>query len=73
LDIQMPVMNGFEVLQQIRKLEYEQDKPRTPVIALTAYTRWIFRESFLSSGFDGFIAKPLDKNELKSIIAGCCG
>jgi len=36
MDINMPVMDGFEVVKQIRKEERETDRPYTPVIALTS-------------------------------------
>lgn len=69
MDIAMPEINGFEALQQIRQLECEMGRPRVPVVALTAYSRWDYHESFLSSGFDGFIQKPLRVDELESLIA----
>jgi two-component system, sensor histidine kinase len=72
MDIQMPDMDGFEALQSIRRLEREQNKPKTPVIAQTAYARWNYHDSFLNADFDGFIAKPLILNELEAVIASCC-
>jgi len=68
MDIQMPVMSGFEALQQIRSLEQELGKPRVPVIAQTAYAHWNYQESSMSDGFDGFIAKPLMREELEAVI-----
>jgi two-component system, sensor histidine kinase len=68
MDIQMPVMSGFEALQQIRSLEQELGKQRTPIVAQTAYAHWNYQESFLNGGFDGFIAKPLMREELEALI-----
>jgi signal transduction histidine kinase/ligand-binding sensor protein/ActR/RegA family two-component response regulator len=72
MDIHMPDMDGFEALQTIRRLEREQNRPKTPVIAQTAYARWNYHESFLNADFDGFIAKPLMLNDLEAAIASCC-
>lgn len=72
MDIQMPVMNGFDALLQIRALEHELGRSHVSVIAQTAYARWNFHESMLGEGFDGFIAKPLIREELEAVIAGCC-
>jgi two-component system, sensor histidine kinase len=73
MDIQMPIMTGFEALQQIRHLEHELGKPRVMVVAQTAYARWNYQESCMSDGFDGFIAKPLMREELEAVIDNLCG
>lgn len=73
MDIQMPTMTGFEALQQIRHLEHELGKPRVTVVAQTAYARWNYQESCMSDGFDGFIAKPLMREELEAVIDNLCG
>lgn len=73
MDIQMPTMTGFEALQQIRHLEHELGKPRVTVVAQTAYTRWNYQESCMSDRFDGFIAKPLMREELEAVIDNLCG
>lgn len=73
MDIQMPVMTGLEALQQIRILEREHGRARTPVVAQTAFARWDYQETFSSNQFDGFVAKPLKKDELEAAITGCCG
>ncbi len=68
MDIQMPVMCGFEALQQLRLLEQESGRPRTPVIAQTAYIRSNHHESLIGAGFDGFLSKPLLREELKAVM-----
>jgi two-component system CheB/CheR fusion protein len=73
LDIHMPVMDGFEVMQKIRAREHELGRPRLPIIAQTAYARLNFHESFLSADFDGFIPKPLIRNELELVLANAAG
>jgi two-component system, sensor histidine kinase len=69
LDIHMPIMDGFEALQKIRARARELGRPRTPVIALTAYAHLNYHESFLSADFDGFIAKPVIRSELELTLA----
>ena len=59
--------NGIDALKALRHLSgYEQ----VPVVALTAYAVTGDRERFLSSGFDGYLGKPLTKKELYNVIAG---
>ncbi|MFH0991275.1 MAG: response regulator [bacterium] len=56
LDISLPGMDGPEVLLRIRASVSLQD---IPVIALTAHAMLGDREKYLSSGFDGYVAKPI--------------
>ncbi len=63
MDIKMPVMNGFEALEEIRKM-----KPDLPVIAQTAYALPNDVER-LKNTFDDFITKPIDRNLLAEKIA----
>lgn len=64
MDIQMPVMDGFEALRQLRKEEAIAKRPPRRVIALTASAMRGDREICLSAGFDGYIGKPFQPNEL---------
>lgn len=70
MDIQMPVMDGIEATKLIRKTP---DNVGTPIIALTAHAFTEEREKFLNSGFDDFIAKPIDLNHLLDIMNLWCG
>lgn len=57
LDIGMPVLDGFAVVRAIR------ENPRLsslPVLAVTAYAMQGDRERVLSSGFDGYLSKPIN-------------
>jgi signal transduction histidine kinase/DNA-binding response OmpR family regulator/HAMP domain-containing protein len=65
LDIELPGLDGFAVLQAIRQMP---DLPRLPVIALTARAMAGDRAAILAHGFDGYIAKPIDANELLCVI-----
>jgi CheY-like chemotaxis protein len=65
LDLQMPVMDGFSVLRQLR-----QD-PRCatlPIAAVTAYAMRGDRERALAAGFDDYITKPIHPASLRHSI-----
>jgi CheY-like chemotaxis protein len=57
LDIHMPEVDGFEALDLIRKHEYENLLPRTPIVALTGSTFQEKGSTCLEAGFDDFIEK----------------
>lgn len=63
MDIQMPDMNGEETLLEIRRGE-QDGTAHQAVIALTAYSLRGDRERFLAMGFDGYVSKPLEVDEL---------
>ncbi len=65
LDIQLPALDGYEVLRRIR------DHPRfarLPVIALTAFAMREDSEKALALGFDDYVTKPIDAASLRSRI-----
>lgn len=65
LDISLPVMDGFEVLDELKK---EEGLRHIPVIALTARAMKGDREGILAHGFDGYISKPVDGELLERTI-----
>lgn len=67
MDIQMPVMNGYEATKAIRAIKRE-DIPCLPIIALSANSRDEDRKRSLKSGMNSHISKPFDVTELLSII-----
>ena len=67
LDIHMPELDGFQVVQALR--EREQNAARhLPVIALTAHSRKEDRERCLAAGMDNFLTKPVRPAELWAAI-----
>ena len=67
MDLQMPVMDGYEATAELRKLGV-----KTPIIALTAHALKEERQHCLASGFDEHISKPVNRNILITTIAQFC-
>ena len=65
MDIQMPEMDGITALKEIRN---NPDSYNIPVIALTARALKEDKEKFISMGFDGYMAKPIVKEQLNDYI-----
>lgn len=63
LDIQLPGMNGYEVLSEIKKIN-----PDIPVIAQTAYSMIDDREKCLNAGCSEYISKPININRLRDVV-----
>jgi CheY-like chemotaxis protein len=57
LDLGMPVLNGYETVRQIRD---NTSFAALPVVAVTAYAMQGDKERVLSSGFDGYLSKPIN-------------
>jgi len=68
MDIQMPVMDGVEATKFIRGGQAGHDKANIPIIAMTAYAMTCDKEKFLAAGMDDYISKPVDMDELKTVI-----
>ncbi len=63
MDVQLPLMNGKESMLEIKKI-----RPQLPIIAQTAFAMSGDREKYLREGFDGYVAKPINVQELLAMI-----
>ena len=67
-DLSMPDVDGWQLLEQIRK---EQNGKKIPVIALTAHAMAGDRERVMTAGFDGYLSKPVKMFTLLADLEEC--
>ncbi len=65
MDDMMPNMSGVETLHKLKEI----DGFTTPVVALTANAVTGMKEKYLNDGFDDYLAKPINRDELNNIVA----
>jgi len=63
MDIKLPGMNGIDATKMIKEI-----RPQLPVIAQTAYASTEDQEKYKEAGFDDFLAKPIDRDILYTIL-----
>ncbi len=68
MDVQMPIKDGYTATREIRAYEKEHNKPRTPVIALTANAYQKDVDNSIEAGCDAHITKPIKKDRLIAAI-----
>ena len=69
MDIRLSGMDGLEALKQLRMDSRTQ---RIPVLAVTAQAMKGDRDRFMEAGFDGYLSKPIDIDELLEAVARFC-
>ena len=69
MDIQLPDLDGAAALERLRSNEQTAG---IPVIALTAQAMQGDKERFLAAGFDGYLSKPVDVDELIATVERYC-
>jgi len=68
MDCQMPGMDGLAATRAIRAYEADQQRPRTPVVALTAHSAEEDRQQCLAIGMDDYLSKPFSQEALAHIL-----
>ncbi len=69
MDIQMPLMDGYEATRRIRALK-DEEKAEIPIYAMTANAFEEDRQKALEAGLNGHIAKPIDIGNLMAVLKG---
>jgi PAS domain S-box-containing protein len=70
MDVQMPELDGIAATREIRRLEAELDRARTPIVAVTANAMTNQVKAYLAAGMDGHVAKPIDPKSLfKAVLS----
>ena len=69
MDIQLPDLDGAEALRRLRS---DERTVGIPVLALTAQAMQGDRERFLAAGFDGYLSKPIDVDQLLETVRRFC-
>ncbi len=67
MDIQMPVMNGYDATRAIRSME-RQTGSHTPIVALTAHAMNGDRDQCLQAGMDDYLSKPVQAKDLRALL-----
>ncbi|MET0553954.1 MAG: response regulator [Vicinamibacteria bacterium] len=66
-DVQLPGLDGYELIEQARRALGDK---RLPFVAVTAFARPADRERLLAAGFDGYLSKPIEPETFVQAIAG---
>lgn len=68
MDLQMPELGGIDAAREIRKWEFAEKRPRTPIFALTASVGQDAFQRCIDAGMDGCLGKPFRPSELAALL-----
>ncbi|NDV23059.1 ATP-binding protein [Desulfovibrio sp. JC022] len=72
MDIEMPIMDGYECTKRIRDWEIRAERKPSIIVALTAHALTEAKERILRAGCDSFLTKPISKDKIISTINEFC-
>ena len=68
MDIQMPVLDGYDATRAMREIEQSSGRKRVPVLALTANAFSEDRQNAFDSGMDDYLTKPVQLEVLSALL-----
>jgi signal transduction histidine kinase/CheY-like chemotaxis protein/HPt (histidine-containing phosphotransfer) domain-containing protein len=68
MDMQMPILDGYGAVREIREIERTRNSPRTPIVAMTAYAMQGDREKCLVAEMDDYLSKPARPTEIIAML-----
>lgn len=68
MDLDLPVLSGYEATERIRQSEAQIGRARVPIIALTADAFEAARQQCMAVGMDGFLSKPTSMDDLVAML-----
>jgi signal transduction histidine kinase/DNA-binding response OmpR family regulator len=71
MDCQMPKMDGYTATSRFREWEKERQRPRTPIVALTANALTGDAEKCFAAGMDRYLSKPFTSDQLYQVLESC--
>lgn len=71
MDMRMPLMDGYEATEMIRKWEQVEGKKRTPIVALTSFSMKEEIDKSLRAGCDCHLIKPVNRESLEEVLRNC--
>ncbi|MFN8693177.1 MAG: ATP-binding protein [Holosporales bacterium] len=69
MDVEMPLMDGFETILQMRLMEKQSGRTPISIIAITAHALQGDREKCLAAGMDDYISKPFNPHQLQAMLS----
>ncbi len=73
MDIQMPILDGYGAVREIREIEHARGAGRTPIVAMTAYAMQGDREKCLAADMDAYLSKPARTAEILAMLEKLVG
>jgi CheY-like chemotaxis protein len=71
MDCQMPKLDGYATTSRFREWEKENQRPRTPIVALTANALSGDAEKCFAAGMDRYLSKPFTSDQLYRVLESC--